>query len=107
MPWSLAKGFDTACPVSEFIPPEKIPNPEDVEIWCKVNGELKQKSSTSDLVFTIPKLISYVSSFMTLDPNDIIITGSPPGMCPVVPGDVLEAGIGDIVKMTFPVAASE
>ncbi|KAJ9583792.1 hypothetical protein L9F63_021882 [Diploptera punctata] len=107
LPWCLGKGFDTACPVSQFIPLEKIPNPEDIEIWCKVNGELKQKSRTSDMVFTIPQLISFVSKFMTLDPNDVIITGSPPGMCPVAPGDVIEAGVADIVIMTFPVKSSQ
>ncbi|PSN46001.1 Acylpyruvase FAHD1 [Blattella germanica] len=106
LPWCLGKGFDTASPVSEFIPLEKIPDPDNVEIWCKVNGELKQKANTSDMVFSVSQLISYASQFMTLEPNDLIMTGSPPGMVPVVPGDVIEAGLADILKMKFPVKAA-
>ncbi|XP_060526948.1 acylpyruvase FAHD1, mitochondrial [Cylas formicarius] len=101
--WTLAKGFDTACPVSKFIPKEKIPNPHNVNIWCTVNGKEVQKGNTNDLFFKIPELVSYLSKYFTLEPNDLIITGSPPGMSPVTKGDAIEGGIKDVVSIKFEV----
>lgn len=105
-PWCLSKGFDTACPVSDFIPKETIPNYDDVELWLKVNDVTKQKSSTSDMIFPIPKVISYISSYITLEEGDVIITGSPAGAGPVQPGEVIEAGLADIISIKFPVKSS-
>lgn len=103
LPWCTAKGFDTACPVSAFIPKEKIPNPQSVDLWLKVNGESKQKASTKDMLFTIPHLISWISNHFTLEPGDLILTGTPSGVGPVKAGDKIECGLGDIVKMSFTV----
>ncbi|XP_065169718.1 acylpyruvase FAHD1, mitochondrial [Atheta coriaria] len=100
-PWTMGKGFDTACPVSRLIKKDEIPNPHDVNLWCDVNGVQKQAGNTNDLTFTVPELISYASKFMTLEPNDMILTGSPPGMGPVVHGDVIEGGIKDLVHFKF------
>ncbi|XP_069678945.1 oxaloacetate tautomerase FAHD1, mitochondrial-like [Periplaneta americana] len=107
LPWCLAKGFDTACPVSAFVPLEKIPDPNNIRIWSKVNGKLRQDSNTSDMMFGVTYLVSYISQFMTLEPGDLIITGSPPGMCPVVDGDVIEAGLGDILTVKFSVTGKQ
>ncbi|XP_066146539.1 oxaloacetate decarboxylase, mitochondrial-like isoform X2 [Euwallacea fornicatus] len=101
--WTLGKGFDTACPLSQFIPKENILDPHNVELWCKVNGEEKQRGNTKDLLFNIPFLISYISKYLTLEPYDIIITGSPPGMGPVRNGDVIEGGINDVASVRFEV----
>ncbi|XP_030767389.1 acylpyruvase FAHD1, mitochondrial isoform X2 [Sitophilus oryzae] len=101
--WTLGKGFDTACPVSGFIPKSKIPDPHNVDLWCTVNGIQKQNGNTNDLVFNVPFLVSYISSYITLEPYDVIITGSPPGMGPVHKGDVIEGGIKDIVTIKFEV----
>nr|CAH7736022.1 unnamed protein product [Callosobruchus chinensis] len=90
--WTLGKGFDTATPVGKLIPISDIPNPHDITLWCSVNGTTKQEGCTSDMVFDIPTLISFISKFMTLEENDLILTGSPPGMGPVHKGDIIEAG---------------
>ncbi|XP_045189769.2 acylpyruvase FAHD1, mitochondrial-like [Mercenaria mercenaria] len=100
-PWSLAKGFDTSCPVSGFIDKDKISNPESVRLWLKVNDATKQDGTTSDMIFSIPYLISYISRYFKLEEGDVILTGTPEGVGPVASGDVIEAGLGDVVKMKF------
>ncbi|KAF4517007.1 hypothetical protein B566_EDAN009680 [Ephemera danica] len=105
LPWSLSKGFDTACPVSRFVTKDELPRPDDVRLWCKVNGRMCQDSSTADMLFSTYRVMSYVSQVMTLEPGDLILTGSPPGMIEVKPGDVIEGGLGDILSFKFPVKA--
>nr|XP_027204054.1 acylpyruvase FAHD1, mitochondrial-like [Dermatophagoides pteronyssinus] len=100
-PWSISKGFDTSCPVGQFIPKEALPNANSLDIWCKVNGELKQKGNTSDMMFTIPHLISYISQYFTLEIGDLILTGTPDGVGPVKSNDIIEIGIGDVSKASF------
>ncbi|XP_058447353.1 acylpyruvase FAHD1, mitochondrial [Malaya genurostris] len=101
LPWCLGKGFDTSTPVSRFIPPEELGDPTDVRIWCKVNEQMKQDDTTRNLIFTIAELIAFSSKYMSLEKNDLILTGTPAGAGPVRNGDVIECGIGDIVQMTF------
>ncbi len=91
--WCLGKGFDSACPVGEFIAKDKIPDPHNVNIWLKLNSEMKQFQNTGDMIFSIPRAISYISSYMTLEPGDLIVTGSPPGYGCVKSGDSIHAGI--------------
>lgn len=92
-PWALGKGFDSACPVGKLIPKDKIPDPHNINIWLKLNGEMKQDQNTSDMIFSIPQAISYISSYMTLEPGDLIVTGTPPGYGCVKSGDSIIAGI--------------
>ncbi|CAG9772565.1 unnamed protein product [Ceutorhynchus assimilis] len=103
--WLIGKGFDTACPVSKFIPKADIPDPHNVQLWCSVNGEERQNANTSDLLFNIPHLIYFMSQYITLEPSDIILTGSPPGMGPVKKGDVIEGGIVGGTSLRFVVDA--
>jgi acylpyruvate hydrolase len=100
-PWCLGKAFDTATPIGRFIGQNEMPNPSDVTLWCKINNELKQNCSTNDMVFSIPELISFISKYMSLETNDIILTGTPAGAGRVVAGDVIECGVGDLEKMKF------
>lgn len=102
-PWTLAKGFDTALPVSRFISKTEIPQPDNVHLWLKVDGELKQDGNTRDMIFTIPYLISYISQSMTLEEGDFILTGTPEGVSVVKPGQTIACGLGDKIDMTFPV----
>lgn len=102
-PWTLAKGFDTALPVSRFVSKTEIPEPDNVHIWLKVDGELKQDGNTRDMIFTIPYLISFISQSMTLEEGDLILTGTPEGVSEVKPGQTIACGLGDKVDMTFPV----
>lgn len=103
LPWALAKGFDTSCPVSNYIPAVEVNDPHNIDLWLKVNGEMKQNGNTKDMIFTIPFLISWISEYYTLEPGDLILTGTPEGVGPVKSGDVLECGLGTLTKMTFPV----
>ncbi|KUI67909.1 hypothetical protein VM1G_02748 [Cytospora mali] len=93
LPWDISKGFDTFLPISKIIPKSKIPDPHNIELWLKVNGETKQEDSTNLLLFTIPRILSDISKVFTLEEGDIVITGTPKGVGPVVPGDVMTAGI--------------
>ena len=92
-PWSVAKGFDTACPVGPFISKENIKDTSDIRLWLKVDGSTKQDSSTSDMIFTVPHVLSYLSQYFTLERGDLVLTGSPAGAGPVSRGQVIEAGL--------------
>jgi len=102
-PWTLAKSWDTFCPISSLIPPSTITDPQNVHLWLKVDDELRQDGNTKDMIYPIPKLISYISGVMSLNFGDIILTGTPSGVSAVSSGQTLEAGIGSIVKMSFQV----
>jgi len=93
LPWSIAKGFDTFLPVSEIIPKSAIPDPHNVELYLTVNNEHRQADSTELMLFTIPRILSDISKVMTLEKGDIVLTGTPKGVGPVVPGDVMRAGL--------------
>lgn len=93
LPWDIAKGFDTFLPISQIIPKSKIPNPHNVEIYLTVNDKVQQQDSTELMLFQIPRMLSDISKVMTLEKGDIVITGTPKGVGPVVPGDVMKAGI--------------
>ena len=107
-PWGLAKGFDTACPVSQFIPRDKVPDTNNARLWLELNDTITQDSSTSDMIFTVPEIISYVSQYFRLEPGDLILTGSPAGQGPVMSGDRIKAGIDvngeNVVLINFLVA---
>ncbi|XP_047215125.1 acylpyruvase FAHD1, mitochondrial-like [Girardinichthys multiradiatus] len=103
LPWTLAKAFNTSCPVSDFIPKERIPDPGNVKLWLKVNDQLRQSGCTSQMIFSVPYLISYISDFISLEEGDLILTGTPKGVSAVQEHDELQAGIEDIVMMNFKV----
>jgi 2,4-diketo-3-deoxy-L-fuconate hydrolase len=98
--WDKGKGCDTFAPFGPFIATADTINSADLKMWLKVNGVFKQNGSTSDMIFDVPTLVSYISEFMTLLPGDIISTGTPPGVGAFAkppqflgPGDVVELGI--------------
>jgi acylpyruvate hydrolase len=91
LPWSLAKGFDTSAPLSEFIPAAEVGNSKSLSIQLKINGKLRQSSSTSKLIFPVDAIIAYISRFITLERGDVIYTGTPEGVSRVDHGDLLEA----------------
>lgn len=101
LPWTLAKGQDTFTPISAALPKSMVPDPDNLEIWLKVDGEYKQKGSTSDMIFKIPFLISHISSFITLLEGDVILTGTPQGCGPVKAGQKITAGITGLIDMNF------
>ncbi|XP_074053309.1 oxaloacetate tautomerase FAHD1, mitochondrial [Macrotis lagotis] len=103
LPWTLAKGFATSCPVSRFVPKEEVPDPHALKLWLKVNGRLRQEGHTASMIFSIPYLISYISGIMALEEGDVILTGTPRGVGPVEENDEIEAGIEGVVSMRFKV----
>ena len=93
LPWDISKGFDTFLPVSQIIKKSAIPDPHNVELYLTVNNEHRQADNTELMLFRIPRILSDISKVMTLEKGDIVITGTPKGVGPVVPGDVMRAGI--------------
>ena len=91
LPWSLAKGFDTSAPLSEFIPAALVCDPMSLSIQLKINGKVRQFSSTRKLIFPVDTIITYISQFMALERGDVIYTGTPEGVSRVDHGDILEA----------------
>ena len=101
--WTRAKGFDTFCPVGPCI--ETDFDPADALVTCHVNGEMRQMASTRDMAFTVRQLIAFASSIMTLEPGDLILTGTPAGVSQVFPGDLIEVKIDGIGTLRNPVNA--
>lgn len=99
--WAVAKGFDTFAPLGPRVVPATALNPRTCDIWLKVNGESRQQGNTGDMIFPVEDLISHISTIMTLEPMDIIATGTPEGVGPMQDGDNIEAGIEGIGTLTF------
>ncbi|RMG71870.1 MAG: FAA hydrolase family protein [Bacteroidetes bacterium] len=90
-PWTLAKGFDHAAPVSAFVEPSSLPPLHDLRFRCELNGEVKQEGHSADMLFSIPDLLAFISRYITLKKGDLIFTGTPAGVGPVQPGDRVTA----------------
>ncbi|KAJ3344300.1 hypothetical protein HDU93_000090 [Gonapodya sp. JEL0774] len=93
LPWSKAKGFDTFAPIGKFIPKEQIPDPSALRLWCTVDSHIRQSGPTSDMIHNVPSLIAFASSIVTLQPDDVILTGTPSGVAAVQPGQILKGGL--------------
>ena len=103
-PWTLAKGFAGAAVLGEFVPASAIANPGDVSFTLHINGELRQHAHTRDMAFDIPALLVWISSRFGLTEGDLIYTGTPEGVGPIVSGDVLQLQLGDVINARFQVA---
>jgi 2-keto-4-pentenoate hydratase/2-oxohepta-3-ene-1,7-dioic acid hydratase in catechol pathway len=101
--WTRGKGFDTFCPVGPWI--ETDLDPADVLVQTRVNGEMRQMASTREMMFPVEQLIAFISSVMTLVPGDLILTGTPAGIGPLVAGDTVEVTVEGIGSLSNPVAA--
>lgn len=96
--WTRAKGFDTFCPLGKPVPANGR-DPAALEVVCRVNGEVRQHGRAADMVFPVPVLIAYISAVMTLEPGDVIATGTPAGVGVLRAGDVVEVevpGVGSL-----------
>jgi 2-keto-4-pentenoate hydratase/2-oxohepta-3-ene-1,7-dioic acid hydratase in catechol pathway len=91
--WTRAKGFDTFCPVGPWI--ETDVDATRLAVRCRVNGQVRQDGRTSNMIFDVPTLVAYISGIMTLEPGDLISTGTPDGVSPLVPGDACEVELSD------------
>ena len=105
--WTRAKGFDTFCPVGPRVAPLKdIGDLTQLEVRCRVNGQVRQQGRASDMAFPIPMVLSYISHIMPLEPGDLVLTGTPAGIGPLVAGDVVEVEVSVVGVLRNPVVAS-
>jgi 2-keto-4-pentenoate hydratase/2-oxohepta-3-ene-1,7-dioic acid hydratase in catechol pathway len=102
--WSRAKGFDTFCPVGAVRPLAEVPL-DLLSVTTRVNGQVRQQSGADDMVFDIPALIEHITRGMTLEPGDLIATGTPSGVGPLAPGDVVEVEVAGVGILSNPVVA--
>lgn len=102
--WTRAKGFDTFCPVGPWLV-EGL-DPGNLPIQLRQNGTIKQDGNTNDMIFTVAQLIAHISGIMTLEPGDLIATGTPSGVAPMHPGDQIDITIAGVGELRFPVVAS-
>ncbi len=102
-PWAAAKAFEHSAPVSEIVPVEAIGHPANGNIWLKVNGELRQQGDLDQMIWKIPEVISELSRLFTLAPGDIIMTGTPSGVGPVVRGDTVTCGVDGVAALAVTV----
>jgi len=106
-PWTQSKCYDTFTPLSEEFDAGRVPDPHGLELYLAVDGVERQRGSTRDMMHRIPELIAFTSSVMTLEPGDVILTGTPEGVGPVLAGQTITAGIKGLVEFSFPVVAEE
>ena len=106
LPWFRCKSIDTFCPMGPVLAlPDEVGWPVEVDIEVRVNGEVRQQSNTKHFVFAIPRVLAFISSFMTLEPGDVVSTGTPEGIAPIKGGDVVEVEIPEIGVLKNPVVA--
>jgi 2-keto-4-pentenoate hydratase/2-oxohepta-3-ene-1,7-dioic acid hydratase in catechol pathway len=106
--WARAKGYDTFCPLGPWITTHQgLDEVASVAIRTSLDGELRQDGNTKDLIFTIPEIVAYISSYTTLLPGDVILTGTPSGVGPMLPGQVVSIDIEGIGTLTNPVAGTQ
>lgn len=99
MPWDIAKGFDTSCPLSDFVPAGTVADPNCLDLTLKVNGEVRQQGNTAQMMRSVEEIVAEISRYFTLEPGDIILTGTPAGVAQINSGDQLEgtiAGVGTL-----------
>lgn len=101
LPWEVAKAFDNAAPISPFVPLKEPGEINNIHFSLRKNGVLVQDGNTSEMLFSVDRIIAYVSQFLTLKTGDLIFTGTPHGVGPVQVGDKLEAYIGDKKLLDF------
>jgi fumarylpyruvate hydrolase len=105
-PWDFGKDFDEAAPCSALAPAATIGHPAKGALWLKVNGKERQKADLADMIWSVPEQIAYLSEYYTLEPGDLIFSGTPAGVGPVKAGDDLHAGVDGVgelkVKMVDP-----
>ncbi len=105
--WARAKGYDTFCPLGPWITThQRLDDVATLAIRTTLDGELRQDGNTKDMIFTIPEVVAYISSYTTLLPGDVILTGTPSGVGPMLPGQVVSIEVEGIGTLTNPVAGT-
>lgn len=99
--WTRSKSFDTFCPLGPWVVPGL--DPSALQVICRVNGQVRQRGNTRELIFTVAELVSFVSEVMTLEPGDVLLTGTPAGIGPLQPGDTVEVEVEGVGVLVNPV----
>ena len=105
-PWDFGKDFDEAAPCGVLVPAAKIGHPSKGAIWLTVNGKERQRADLGDMIWSVPEQIAYLSEYYTLEPGDLIYSGTPAGVGPVKPGDELHAGIDKVGELKVKIVAA-
>lgn len=98
-PWEIGKAFDHSAPIAPLWPATLVAHPKQAGLWLTVNGEDKQRSDIAQLIWSVPEIIAYLSRYFELQPGDLIMTGTPEGVGPVVAGDLIAAGIDGLGQL--------
>jgi 2-keto-4-pentenoate hydratase/2-oxohepta-3-ene-1,7-dioic acid hydratase in catechol pathway len=105
-PFDRAKSFDTFCPLGPVVAtPRAVPDPDRLRVTLRLNGEVRQDASTSEMILSVARVVEYVSRYMSLEPGDVIATGTPAGVGPLRPGDVVEVEVEGVGVLRNPVVA--
>ena len=105
-PWDWSKGFDASAPCTPIHPVDTVGHPDSGEIWLRVNDDLKQQGDLKDLIWSVPEVISAISTAGDLAPGDLIYTGTPGGVGPMQPGDVVSGGVRGVAEFTFTIGGA-
>ena len=105
LPWEVGKDVEESGPVGPVTPASRIGHPASAELWLKVNGEYKQRSDIRQMILPPAGIIAFISEYYTLEPGDIIMTGTPAGIGPTKAGDLIEAGIGELTPIKVKIAS--
>jgi len=103
-PWELGKGFDKSAVIGSLSPVSKIDHPKEARIWLAVNKIVKQDSNINKLIWSVPEMISILSKTVTLEPGDIIYTGTPEGVGPIQKGDKISGGIDGLSEISLSIS---
>jgi fumarylpyruvate hydrolase len=104
-PWDMAKGFDASAPCSELHPVSEVGNPSKARIWLEVNGALKQEGNLDEMIWPVADVIAYLSTFVALQPGDLIYSGTPSGVGPLSPGDQVRGGVDGVAAFQLQIGA--
>jgi fumarylpyruvate hydrolase len=103
-PWELGKAFDQSAPITPIVPAARCGHPTAGRIWLEVNGKLKQEGDLADLIWSVPETIAHLSKYFELFPGDLIFTGTPEGVGPVVRGDLVTGGVEGVGELSIRIA---
>ncbi|GIX16022.1 MAG: fumarylpyruvate hydrolase [Rhodothalassiaceae bacterium] len=105
-PWEVGKAFDMSAPVTAIHPAARIGHPRRGRIWLAVNGERRQEADLADLIWSVPEILMHLSRLFTLKPGDLVFTGTPAGVGPLLPGDVVEGGVEGVDVLRHRIVAA-
>jgi fumarylpyruvate hydrolase len=106
LPWDMSKGFDASAQISRIHTVDQVGHPASGAIWLKVNGEFRQQSTLQQMIWSVPEIISTLSALVQLQAGDLLFTGTPDGVGPLVVGDEVSAGIEGLDRLEFAIASA-